>query len=776
MDTKPQETELASALLQWVNSFDIPNKVQTWQDLEDGEILWRILHEIDPEYFHGSLPEIDRKQKDSTDNWIPRWQNLKHIDRLIATYIRDECDSLHYLSKVLNPDLKAVATDGSPENVIKLVKAVLLVGMYSEKSDQRSLIVEKVGLKGASAIAEAIQEMEDLDEKMREMEGGTGAETETSTSEVDHYEAEEAGERPRTSYERDPELEREEKLIQALQEKRKLEEKLAYLEDDLRESEEKRRALEDELQESKFGLDRRRRTTMDEESLQALNIQADRDRDYIAKLETDLAEANTTMENQQRQLERLRLDAQSKQELRDELQVTKAERDELRQKAKANENLKKKIQALQEQERNNANMRRDMAGLQEQLAEMDRLRERCAALEKANEENAKTIANGEQEIFDQKTAKEQLKYELKVLGQRFEQTREMLATAQETIRELEDKGREVNGDGDDTGDLDLDAELNAEPGSAAAAAAASLAAEKAAKRRSLAPVQSADNIVLQQNLSIATASIARLEQKCLDLLQENLGLKAVLEDGDGKSEHPFEHQTKRLESLEKEMDDVLAKYTAAVSEAADLRRLLEMSESQAYGERQTSTDAAIAQNRDRQKYIEELQTQLREHRSLLRHALLSAESLVKQPEELRKAEEYRIIRQQLEAVRAAPAAGAEKVVEDSALSLTDRIESTRDLVAQKEKIIKENEGKLKSLTSDLEKARKAAATAPSSELAKETKEELEILRRENKLMASAWYDLTSRLQSNTVMLARRQEPPRSWLGRQRIAVGGGARK
>jgi protein HOOK3 len=563
--------------------------------------------------------------------------------------------------------------------------------MYSEKSDQRSQIVEKVGLKGASAIADAIQEMEELDQRLGDM----GVETETN-SEIDHSTDSDVPIRG-TSYERDPELEREEKLIQALQEKRKLEEKLAYLEDDLKESEDRRHVLEEELQESKFGLDRRRRTTMDEENLQQLNLQADRDRDYIAKLETDLSEANSTLENQQRQLERLKVDAQSKQELRDELQLIKSERDGLRQKAKANENLKKTIQALQEQERANASMRRDLQGAQEQLAEVDRLRDRCAALEKANEENAKTIANGEQEIFDQKTAKEQLKYELKVLSQRFEQTREMLTTAQETIRELEDRSVDVEG-GEDSAELDLDAELNAEPGTIEEAE------KKVTKRNLVAAAQNADTIVLQQNLSIANASIARLEQRCLDLLQENLGFKAVLEDKDGKFDHPFQHQTKRLEILEKEMEDIQAKYTAATSKASDLRRLLELSESQgsslpsfacsrvnantdlAYGERQTSSDAAIAQNRDRQKYIEELQTQLQEHRSLLRHALLSTDSLLKEADDLRRSNEYKIVRQQLVAVREAPAEQSDKVVEDTALSLTDKIEAAQSAVSEREKV------------------------------------------------------------------------------------------
>lgn len=54
----------------------------------------------------------------------------------------------------------------------------------------------------------------------------------------------------------------------------------------------------------------------------------------------------------------------------------------------------------------------------------------------------------------------------------------------------------------------------------------------------------------------------------------------------------------------------------------------------------------------------------------------------------------------------------------------------------------------------------------------ELQQEVENLRRENKLITSAWYDMTTRLQSNTVILQRKSEAPRSWLGKQRAAVGG----
>lgn len=55
----------------------------------------------------------------------------------------------------------------------------------------------------------------------------------------------------------------------------------------------------------------------------------------------------------------------------------------------------------------------------------------------------------------------------------------------------------------------------------------------------------------------------------------------------------------------------------------------------------------------------------------------------------------------------------------------------------------------------------------------EMKQLVENLQRENKLIASAWYDVNNRLQSNTVVLQRRSDQPRSWIGRQRVAVGQG---
>jgi len=54
--------------------------------------------------------------------------------------------------------------------------------------------------------------------------------------------------------------------------------------------------------------------------------------------------------------------------------------------------------------------------------------------------------------------------------------------------------------------------------------------------------------------------------------------------------------------------------------------------------------------------------------------------------------------------------------------------------------------------------------------------QIKTLLRENAMMATAWYDLTSRLQSNHVVLQRRQDAPRSWINKQRQMVNATPRR
>jgi protein HOOK3 len=50
-------------------------------------------------------------------------------------------------------------------------------------------------------------------------------------------------------------------------------------------------------------------------------------------------------------------------------------------------------------------------------------------------------------------------------------------------------------------------------------------------------------------------------------------------------------------------------------------------------------------------------------------------------------------------------------------------------------------------------------------------QDIAALQRENQLMVTAWYDLSSRLQNSGVSLNRRRPEPKSWIGKQRALVG-----
>lgn len=91
---------------------------------------------------------------------------------------------------------------------------------------------------------------------------------------------------------------------------------------------------------------------------------------------------------------------------------------------------------------------------------------------------------------------------------------------------------------------------------------------------------------------------------------------------------------------------------------------------------------------------------------------------------------------------------------DEATAKTDK--------AQKE--LEEREETIAQLRRELETLHKQPKEAPLPP-------DVASLQRENRLMATAWYDLSSRLQNNGVSVGRRRQEPRSWIGKQRAAVG-----
>jgi protein HOOK3 len=501
-----------------VNSFELPGRVAAYNQLEDGQVLWQILSDIDADYFSESLPNFDESHRRTSDNWIPRWQNLKHIERSVSTYIREECEQLPVLTKRMIPDLKSGARDGSMMLTAKLTMAVCLASLYSPKSNERMIRVMSQMERGtAQTIAEAIQDLQSLDSRMASL----GVEHElTPEPHLSGYRT------PRRAVsgagamvERDTGLEQEAQLFEANKDRGALRTQLQKAQAELERSKGRISQLEEELVEARLHLDVHGGDGHPSHDVEQLRNDLTRDRQYIDQLETDLANAKDILESQKRRLDRLQKEEGSKQELRDQLQLLRAERDELNQKAKANENLKKKIHTLTQETRTLETLRQDYQIARERLQELETIEERCQSLEKVNKENSQTLVNCEQSIFEEKGKRSRVEHDNLLLMKQLEQTRELQYKADDAKRELEDRIRDLEssshaGQGGSLEDELIEDEKIEE-------------VEEPPSAKALTDVRvNAESIVLQQKVDVLNARLKSLEMETLKQMQENIGLKS----------------------------------------------------------------------------------------------------------------------------------------------------------------------------------------------------------------------------------------------------------
>ncbi|CAA9963694.1 hypothetical protein PTT_12631 [Pyrenophora teres f. teres 0-1] len=761
-DFKP---ELLKALLDWVNTFDLPYRITTLSQLEDGQILWQILADIDSDYFNESLPNFEEthRRQSKTDNWIPRWQNLKHIERATSMYIREECEQLPVLTKRMIPDLKTGARDGSTMLVAKLTMAVLLAACFSPRSNQRMLqVMPKLGTKTAETIAEAIQEMQALDQRMSEL--GVDAEL-TAEPSLTGYRT------PTRTLSGAPsppgnELEQEAQLFEANKDRQALKVQVGKLSEELKVSRERIAKLEEEVAEASAYLDVRAGQAQRAESDDVENLRNDllRDRQYIDQLEQDLANARDIMDSQKRRLDRLQGEEGSKQELRDQLQLIKAERDELSQKAKANENLKKKIESLTKETKQLETLREDYQQARERLAQLESVEERNEVLQNIIKENGQTLANGEQAIFEEKGKRTRVEHENLLLMKQLEQTRELQYKAEDAKQELEERIRELESSNHaDRGDS-LEDELSQDENNQ----------ESDTKPVSDGRV-SADAIALQQRVDILNARLKSLESETLKQMQENLGLRSdMMMEKDETSQKPFLEQNEKLQTAQSELEELRRRLREQDLKMAELRNELNRKSDVADDVRTANIQKEherllVLQERTNDR-LRELELANAEKSSLLRAALLDRENLPAELLELKRVETIRQMRERIETVIKAPAEVQPNVLDSTSSEIAETVLSAEVALDKAKKDLQDQVEANGTLREQLELATKESAEKGSVEL----QLEVENLRRENALVKSMWYDMNQRLMSNTVILQRRSEAPKGWLGKQRAAVGGGA--
>lgn len=439
----PPSALLGTSLLQWVASFDLDRPHGGWPDLSDGQVLWQILTDVDPDYFAGSLPEPD---VEPTGDWTRKWQNLKHVERQIATYYRDVCSGQGEAGSIYGPDTQAIAADGSVRDLEKLTMLIIRAAMASPESNQRmGQRLMSLGRDSAMAIATEMRSMEEVE--YTESEPLSRAESVSPLDPQQEWPTANGGNNILDSY-RDPLLEREEELLQAHATIDKLQASQDVAQAQLQDLRQDREKLQEALDAYRAEIDTKGRKPVADDSYKKLQRQSDNDRAYIDELEGQLQSSRDRIEGFEKQLERQKADSEAGLKLRDDLQLIRAENEDLQQKIKANENLKKKIQTLQEHDKANASLRDELKQANERLEDLDRLKQWQSGLEKEIIEKKGLIRNQEYQISELTTTRKAAEYDSRVLAQKLIDARERHDRDHEAIEELRAKLGEA--DLDDT--------------------------------------------------------------------------------------------------------------------------------------------------------------------------------------------------------------------------------------------------------------------------------------------------------------------------------------
>ncbi|OMJ07627.1 Protein Hook-like protein [Smittium culicis] len=122
----PSDPEIG--FIQWVNTFkNLSKNVTSISDLSDGIVLFEICSDIDPQWFR-----IIRST-DVGDNWVFKYNNLKKLYRLLLAYCEEIL--LFPSTNIPDPDLDSIAKENSSMELIKVTSLVLTVAVNCEKKN-----------------------------------------------------------------------------------------------------------------------------------------------------------------------------------------------------------------------------------------------------------------------------------------------------------------------------------------------------------------------------------------------------------------------------------------------------------------------------------------------------------------------------------------------------------------------------------------------------------------------------------------------------------------
>ncbi|KAI9844517.1 MAG: hypothetical protein M1838_002165 [Thelocarpon superellum] len=734
------------ALLEWINDFPfpLPSKVIATKQLSDGLVLWEMLRSVDPTYFgRRKLPSPEIRDP---DYWLPKWQNVKQLTKDVINYLRDECAQTLGVDEAAVPNTKAIAMakeDFAPE-IIKLLKIILMAAVYSPNSNEFLQKMPSLSFDTQATIKNIIEEM-------------------SSDSADVSGTASPAGKRAMDpsakGFVANTGLIVEERLSKVLAENEEL------VQD--------RRELQQELAELHSRLVR----------LQDNNVKQEQE-DIIAHDEVKLSELQTERDEQDKTIEDQRTSSSNALKLQDELDEVKIERDGLAKKANALDKYRQKLQATQELEHENRELRTEIEEIRLQSKLADEDRQRAQGLEMTVEQYRQTIERVEQDYSELQTMKRRLELDNAAFAERWETANEQQARDSEMIVELQEKVRELESGAvpglEENGSLENELNNSVKTKAELRAEISRLKTEmqqiKAGSERE------AKNVMLQNLLQDANKKLASLENKYLDTYQAHLVAESQLNsltrgkamDGTesfiklrekhGKAQEALSSLQKRLQELESDgsrLDRELsqAKLDLSMIGKDELEALAKLKEANSGEVIQLRAEKMQVSSRN-----DELSFNLDQQKSLLDRTLLKLSQQLHETQV--SSGDLKSTMDLLNAANKTRDDNGKEELEKRVLEQQQQLNSDRK---DMDKRLETIEALRQEALESKEAAAKAEAQLRAAQKNSDT-QEVQILRRENALMATAWHDLTNRLQQSNISVQRRDAPGHSFLNRQRFLL------
>ncbi|KAK6699808.1 hypothetical protein SNK05_012611 [Fusarium graminearum] len=737
--------------------FEPKRMVESYEDLVDGVTLGLILHQLDPSFDTSALETTS-----NTSRHLNHKRNIQNIYKGLFRYIRRSVPELACQAKKF--DYHAIAENPDAQGISQILAVMLGVVILGP---QRNHYIPRVTGLDKQTQAEIMQIIQTIQQDINDSQGDE--------------EVEEAIESVMEARDIDLLVEEQNAALRSQLEstKRQLSDYYTRL-DHLQTSHEE---LRYEKEKNDRELEVLRKATVDgannAEMIKNLEIQVHDQMELISRHEETIRRDERIKSQLEAEVIKLTDKCKYAEELQDQATEWKHKAEDFEKKANTAERYKQKLESQQHLVKEVQNLQYEKTELQDQIRILLDDQDRGARTRKAEDELTKMITQSEQHLWDERSQKNQLMKDIAALEDEVIRLRARQSHDENFIKDLQEQLESGEGAQNAVpGALGMASSLEDELNDAAnedtqpgqVNIPLELSRLKAENDLLRSTVGSGDTAPLRRELDEEKRQRAHLQKNYNDVYEKHAVLhdqmEALINNMTGEGTKAFINIKQTLMQCQFELEQSKKREKDLSAQVADQGRELLAAKAQLSALDKEGADAIKEIKSSDVVIISSLKSELDHAREQLSYctserdaqqtqlveALLAKDKLRKEVEEGRELQDI---------------TGSGDGDAPDGSKKGELIEKLRNRLRE----IREQLERSETERIDLQRKLKAAHDGEAVAAQKAASDEIiRNLERENSLIASAWYDLTSRLQSNHVVLQRRHEAPRSWLNKQRQMV------